>query len=80
MECLKILIALTGQRLKELEVKMTLEALENGIARLIIKRRAANSEEQIEINQKLSKLYDLKFLMLEQSENNENLYCKSTTM
>lgn len=73
MECLKILIALTGQRLKELEVKMTLEALENGIARLIIKRRAANSEEQIEINQKLSKLYDLKILMLEQRGNNENL-------
>lgn len=71
MECLKILIALTGQRLKELEVKMTLEALENGIARLIIKRRAANSEEQIEINQKLSKLYDLKILMLEQRGNNE---------
>ena len=52
---------------------MTLEALENGIARLIIKRRAANSEEQIEINQKLSKLYDLKILMLEQRENYENL-------
>ena len=50
---------------------MTLEALENGIARLIIKRRAANSEEQIEINQKLSKLYDLKILMLEQRENYE---------
>ena len=72
MECLKILIALTGQRSKELEVKMTLEALENGIARLIIKRRAANSEEQIEINQKLSKLYDLKILMLEQRGNYEN--------
>lgn len=51
---------------------MTLEALENGIARLIIKRRAANCEEQIEINQKLSKLYDLKFLMLEQRGNYEN--------
>lgn len=58
---------------------MTLEALENGIARLIIKRRAANSEEQIEINQKLSKLYDLKILMLEQRGNNESLHCKSTT-
>ena len=57
---------------------MTLEALENGIARLIIKRRAANSEEQIEINQKLSKLYDLKILMLEQRGNYESLHCKST--
>ena len=51
---------------------MTVEAWENGIARLIIKWRAANSEEQIEINQKLSKLYDLKILMLEKMGNYEN--------
>lgn len=47
---------------------MTLEALENGIARLIIKRRTSSSEEQKIINNKLSKLYDLKFLMLEQKK------------
>ena len=51
---------------------MTLEALENGIARLIIKRRAANSEEHIEINQTLSQFYALKILMLEQRGIYEN--------
>lgn len=47
---------------------MTLEALRNAIARLIVKRRNAhgNELEQSRINQKLDKLYDLQYLMLEQ--------------
>lgn len=47
---------------------MTLEALMNAIANLIIKRREAhnNIEEQERINAKLTKLYDLKRLMLSQ--------------
>ena len=47
---------------------MTLEALYYAIERLLIKRWKAkdNDEEQKRINQKLDKLYDLKYLMLEQ--------------
>ena len=47
---------------------MTLLALEEAIKRLIIKRREAhgNDEEQKRINEKLTKLYDLKWLMLQQ--------------
>lgn len=47
---------------------MTLEALECAIARLIIKRRNAhgNDLEQKRINEKLDKLYALKYLMLKQ--------------
>ena len=47
---------------------MTLLALNEAIKRLIIKRREAhgNNEEQKRINEKLTKLYDLKWLMLQQ--------------
>lgn len=47
---------------------MTLLALEEAIKRLIIKRREAyrNYAEQERINQKLTKLYNLKWLMLQQ--------------
>ena len=47
---------------------MTLLALEEAIKRLIIKRREAyrNYVEQERINQKLTKLYNLKWLMLQQ--------------
>ena len=47
---------------------MTKQALEEAIKRLIIKRREAyrNYAEQERINQKLTKLYDLKWLMLQQ--------------
>ena len=47
---------------------MTLEALKNAIAKLIIARREAhgNEAEQARINTKLDKLYNLKYTMLEQ--------------
>lgn len=45
---------------------MTLEALNEAIKRLILKRRESNIEEQKQINIKLDKLYDLKYLMLQQ--------------
>ena len=47
---------------------MTPLSLNEAIKRLIIKRREAhgNDEEQKRINEKLTKLYDLKWLMLEQ--------------
>lgn len=46
---------------------MTLQALTEAIARLIIKRAKAhgNREEQERINAKLTKLYELKRLMKE---------------
>lgn len=48
---------------------MTYEALQNAIARLIIARREATDEaEQARINEKLSKLYDLKYIMLAQNQ------------
>lgn len=47
---------------------MTLEALVNAIANLIIKRAEAHGDEaeQARINKKLNKLYDLKYIMLSQ--------------
>ena len=47
---------------------MTFEALQEGIKRLIIKRRNAhgNDAEQARINAKLDKLYALKYTMLSQ--------------
>ena len=49
---------------------MTIEALNEAIKRLIIKRREAhgNEEEQKRINEKLTKLYDLKALAIEQEQ------------
>ena len=48
---------------------MTLEALKNAIAKLIIARREAhgNEAEQARINAKLDKLYEKKYIMLEQA-------------
>ena len=57
--------------LKAIEDKiMTLQALQEAIARLIIKRAEnhGNAEEQERINKKLTKLYDLKFTLLSQSK------------
>ena len=47
---------------------MTLEAINYAIARLIIVRREAHGDpaEQERINIKLNKLYNLKFIMLQQ--------------
>lgn len=47
---------------------MTLDALYYAIERLLIKRwkTKENEEEQKRINKKLDKLYDIKYLMLEQ--------------
>lgn len=47
---------------------MTYEALNEGIKRLIAHRRTASREEQVKINEKLDKLYNLKYIMLEQSK------------
>lgn len=49
---------------------MTFQALQEAIARLIIKRAEnhGNAEEQERINEKLTKLYDLKYVMLSQSK------------
>ena len=49
---------------------MTLDALNQAIARLIIARRKAhgNYAEQDRIGAKLTKLYDLKAIMLSQGE------------
>ena len=48
---------------------MTLEALQNAIANLLVKRREAhgNEAEQMRITAKLEKLYNLKYTMLEQA-------------
>ena len=47
---------------------MTYDALMHAISTLIIKRRKAhgNDTEQARINEKLTKLYDLKYTMLAQ--------------
>lgn len=47
---------------------MTFETLQEAIKRLIVKRAAAhgNETEQERINAKLTKLYDLKWIMLGQ--------------
>jgi hypothetical protein len=49
---------------------MTIEAVEEAIKRLIIKRREAhgNQAEQDRINAKLSKLYDIKYLAIKQEQ------------
>ena len=49
---------------------MTRQALEEAIRRLILKRQEARNDygEQERINQKLTKLYDLKWVMLEQEK------------
>lgn len=53
---------------------MTLEALKNAIANLLVARREAhgNQAEQDRINKKLTKLYDLKYIMLEQQSKNNS--------
>ena len=50
---------------------MTIDAVNEAIKRLVIKRRKAhgNEEEQKRINEKLTKLYDIKFLALQQEAN-----------
>jgi hypothetical protein len=50
---------------------MTYEALMHAISNLIEKRRKAhgNDQEQARINAKLTKLYDLKYVMLAQQKN-----------
>ena len=55
---------------------MTKQSLEEAIRRLIIKRREAHNDyaEQERINQKLTKLYDLKWLMMEQEYNKGENY------
>ncbi len=47
---------------------MTFEALNEGIKRLIDKRRIVDQSEQAKINEKLDKLYNLKYIMLEQGK------------
>ena len=49
---------------------MTIQAVEEAIKRLIIKRREAhgNQAEQDRINAKLSKLYDIKYLAIKQEQ------------
>lgn len=50
---------------------MTKQTLIAGIQRLIIKRQISTDEKEIkEINKKLDKLYNLKYIMIEQ----ENQY------
>lgn len=53
---------------------MTIEALREAIGRLLIARREAdgNQVEQDRITAKLTKLYDLKYTMLEQQANNSD--------
>ena len=50
---------------------MTIEAINEKIRTLTIKRREAhgNEEEQKRINEKLTKLYNIKFLSLQQEAN-----------
>lgn len=56
------------------EFIVTIEALQEAIGRLLIARREANGNqvEQDRITAKLTKLYDLKYTMLEQSANNSD--------
>lgn len=51
---------------------MTIEAVKEAIAKLITKRAEAhgNESEQSRINAKLDKLYNLKYLALEQANRN----------
>ena len=46
---------------------MTIEALKEAIKRLITKRANAPESEHAEINAKLNKLYNIKYLALEQA-------------
>lgn len=48
------------------ENKNYLDVILKKIAYLIIKRRFATEEEQVQINAKIDKLYDVKFTMLQQ--------------
>lgn len=48
------------------ENKNYLDVILKKIAYLIIKRRFATEEEQVQINARLEKLYEIKFTMLEQ--------------
>jgi hypothetical protein len=50
---------------------MTIDAINEAIRRLIIKRREAhgNEEEQKRINEKLTKLYNIKAVAIEQDAN-----------
>ena len=53
---------------------MTFDALQNGIKRLIEKRRNTQNEcELAQINTKLTKLYNLKYLMIEQQKQQQNV-------
>ena len=56
------------------EFIMTIDALRETIGRLLIARREANGNqvEQDRITAKLTKLYDLKYTMLEQQANNSD--------
>lgn len=45
---------------------MTFEALNEAIKRLITARSTADQEEQKRLNTKLDKLYNLKYIMIEQ--------------
>lgn len=70
-----IIIIINIKVLKTLEIRrrggkiMTIEALKEAIAKLITKRAEAhgNAEEQSRINAKLEKLYNLKYLAIEQA-------------
>lgn len=52
---------------------MTIGAINEAIKRLIIKRQEAhgNDEEQSRINKKLDKLYDIKYIALQQEANKQ---------
>ena len=47
-------------------LKNYLDVVMKKIADLVVKRRTATPEEQVQINAKLDKLYDIKFTMLQQ--------------
>lgn len=55
------------QKYKSKGLNMTIETLENRIEYYILKRREAKDQnEQCRINAQLTKLYDLKYLALQQ--------------
>lgn len=50
---------------------MTFESLKEGIKRLILRRQELKDQNEIDlINKKLTKLYDLKYLMMQQMNSN----------
>lgn len=51
---------------KKGERNMTEQALNEAIRRLITKRMTADEEEQERLNTKLTKLYEIKYLMIQQ--------------